>query len=62
MKATFLSSKGLCAWLRSHLREASVLSTARYQEKCDKALIVHQTQLTAERLKQLAAVTKLKTL
>lgn len=60
MKATFLPSEGLFAWLRSHLREASVVSTARHREKCDKALIAHQTQLTAERLKQLAAVTKLR--
>lgn len=44
IKATFLSSKDPRAWLCAHLREASVVSTARYREKCGKALIFYQTE------------------
>lgn len=48
IKATFLSSKAPRAWLCAHLREASVVSTARYREKCGKALIFYQMEPTRE--------------
>lgn len=56
-KVTFLSSKDPRAWLCAHLRDASVVLTARYREKCGKALIFYQTEPTRET----EALTRLKT-